>query len=389
MHMPVYKIAVVIPKYGLIGGAEGFVAELTERIARDLRYDVHVFANQWAALSDGITFHRVPIITVPKFMTTPSFAWFAGRMISRMGFDLVHAHDRIFTADVFTMHGIPHRFWIKNVRGKGMMSLYDTATSWVERKLVFEGRCACFLAVSGLVREIFLREYPIDFSRVAVINPGVATCAYSMNAQMQARRDIRAEFGIDPAVPLILFVSMNFEVKGLDRLIAGLGELRRRRPADDFRLLVVGKGNQPAYRRLAEGAGIVSQVIFTGPLPRERLEAIYQAGDMYAMLSKFDTFGLVVLEAMAASLPVVISGNVGARDVVRHGVNGFVIEDTADAKGIAETIALLLDEKIRAKMGEESLRTARENTWEAAADKVIKVYEDILQRPVSSKMPQP
>ena len=74
MPVPVYRIAVVIPKYGLTGGAEGFTAELTERIAGDPRYEVHVFANRWEKHSHRITFHQVPVITFPKFLTTISFA---------------------------------------------------------------------------------------------------------------------------------------------------------------------------------------------------------------------------------------------------------------------------------------------------------------------------
>ena len=61
------RVAVVIPKYGLVGGAEGHTAELTNRLAGDGHYDVHVFANRWTNHHPGITFHRVPIVTFPKF----------------------------------------------------------------------------------------------------------------------------------------------------------------------------------------------------------------------------------------------------------------------------------------------------------------------------------
>ena len=383
------KVAVIIPKYGLIGGAEGYVAELTERIARNPVYEVHVFANRWVALSDCVTFHRVPVISFPKFLTTVSFAYFVKKRIDKMDFDIVHTHDRIFAADIFTMHGVPHRFWTEKVRHKKMMSLYDRATIWVERKFVHEGQCARYLAVSGLAREIFMKEYSPDPRLVEVVNPGCVVFEDNNREQRHDKKDIREKFGIDLEVPLILFVSMNFEVKGLGSLIAGLGELKRRQSADDFRLLVVGKGDQEAYRRLARKAGIEGHVIFAGSLPRGRLKAVYRAGDIYAMLSQFDTFGLVVLEAMAASLPVVISGNVGAKDVVREGVNGFVIEDTADAGRIAEKIGLLLNEERRIQMGRDALQTAREHTWDTAADKVLRVYEEIIQNRVNSKIPQP
>ena len=139
------RIAVVIPKFGLVGGAENFASELTTRIAADPRYDVHVFANRWREEAPGITFHRVPIVRFPRSLTTPSFAWFANRAIAREDVDLIHTHERIFEADLFTMHGIPHRLWVRDVRKK-RMSLFDRATRRVEEQLGAESRgAAAFL----------------------------------------------------------------------------------------------------------------------------------------------------------------------------------------------------------------------------------------------------
>ena len=98
---------------------------------------------------------------------------------------------------------------------------------------------------------------------------------------------------------------------------------------------------------------------------------------------------MVVWEAMAASLPVIISSNVGAKDLVCEGINGFVIEDRADATIIAGRIGLLMERRLREKMGAAARRTACENTWEAAVEKVLAVYEDAHQSLVNSKMPQP
>ena len=117
------KIAVVVPKYGTIGGAEGYVSEVTERIAMDPRFEVHVFARRWQEKSGLVTFHRVPVLSFPKFLTTPSFAYFARRAMAGVAFDLIHAHDRIFDADLFSMHGIPHRLWVREVRKKRWMRI--------------------------------------------------------------------------------------------------------------------------------------------------------------------------------------------------------------------------------------------------------------------------
>ncbi len=371
------KIAVVIPKYGLVGGAEGFVAELTERIAQDEQYDIHVFANAWQPLSDRIIFHKIPVIRFPKFMTTPSFAYFAEKKIGKIPFDLIHTHDRIFRADLYTLHGIPHRVWIRDIRKKAFMSLFDRATAWTERRLVTNARR--FLAVSELTRDIFLREYPMNADRVPVIHPGIEIRQWGKGEREIHRQEIRHRFGISQTDIVILFVSMNFDIKGLDAVTAALGTLCRRNPAAPCKLLVVGKGNESHYKNLAQRLGIADRVIFTGVVDRQALDHIYAAGDLYAMLSKFDTFGLVVLEAMAASLPVLISANVGAKDIVIEGVNGFVIADTADTTAIAARLEALFDGQTRTSMAEEALQTALRHTWEDTAAKVKALYAELLR----------
>jgi UDP-glucose:(heptosyl)LPS alpha-1,3-glucosyltransferase len=371
------RIAVVIPKFGLVGGAEGFAAELTERIAADPRFVVHVFANRWMDSSGRIVFHQVPIVRFPKFLKTTSFAWFARREISAAGpFDLIHTHDRIFRADVYTMHGIPHRWWVREVRRK-RMSLFDRALARVEDRLVSEGGCRRFLAVSELARKIFLGEYPIDPARVTVVHPGIDASPYAKLDRERCRREIRGRFGIVPDEPLILFVSMNFAIKGLDHILRGLARLRKREPASRFRLLVAGRGDQKAYGRLARELGLGDAVVFAGAVAREKLPEFYLAGDLYAMLSRFDTFGMVVLEAMAAGLPVLISGSVGARDIVREGENGFVVENPADPEAIAERIETMLHGDARERMCREALKTTGENSWDMAVARVLTVYEEI------------
>ena len=374
----VRRIAVVIPKYGLVGGAEGFAAELTERLARDPRFEMHVFANRWVPGSGRVSFHRVPIISFPKFLTTPSFAFFAERRIRKAGIDLVHTHERIFRADLFTMHGVPHRYWVREVRRK-RMSLYDRATACVEERLIADPDCRLFLPVSGLTEEIFIHEYGIAPERVRVVHPGVDPARFEGMDPARCRSELARRFGIAPEERVILFVSMNFEIKGLDALLRGLAILARDPSAPPFRLLVAGKGNVRKYRELASALGIGDRIVFAGVIPGADLPALYAAADLYAMLSRFDTFGMVVLEAMAAALPVLVSDHVGAKDLVREGVNGSILPADAGPGEIARKLASLLSKEVRERMGRAARQTAREHTWDAAAARVAAIYAELLQ----------
>lgn len=86
------KIAVVIPKYNLIGGAEQFAAELTGKLCSRHQETFQVFANRWQSNSGSIPLHKIPIISFPKFLTAISFAYFAQRQLRRSNFPLVHSH---------------------------------------------------------------------------------------------------------------------------------------------------------------------------------------------------------------------------------------------------------------------------------------------------------
>ena len=275
------KIAVVIPKYGLVGGAEQFASELTGRLSHQTGYDFHVLANRWQTGTTDIKFHKIPIITFPKYLTTPSFAYFTQRRLNRNNFSLVHSHERIFGADIFTLHGIPHRYWVHNIRRK-KMSFYDLATAWVEKKLVYEGNCQKFIAVSGLTKDIFLQEYKINPDKVDVIHPGIDLNDYARHNKEDVRTHTRKEFGINNADPVILFAAMNFEIKGLDAILLSLAKLKSQK--HKFKLIVAGKGNIRKYAKIAQEAQIYENVIFVGPVSKEKLIRIYLACDMYMML---------------------------------------------------------------------------------------------------------
>jgi len=372
------KIAVVIPKYGLVGGGEKFVVELTERIAQRSSYEIHILANQWREQSSLVRFHKIPIISFPKYLTTISFAQFVEQKIKNIGFDLIHSHERIFAADIVSLHSIPHRLWVKDIRRKRFFSLFDRATIWVEKRLVHNNSNTIYLPVSNIAREKFTAEYPFVAGHVETLHPGVDMTSFDQFDRNQCRKGVRTQFGFHESDTVLLFVGMNFELKGLDQLISAMARIKTTHRETRLKLLIVGKGNIKKYQKMADGAGVGGDVRFSGVIT-EKMEEMYLSSDMYAMLSAFDTFGMTVLEAMAASLPVIISHNVGAKDLIQEDVNGFVV-DREDIDAISRRILLLLDKEKRSSMGLEAHRVAKNNTWDIMANKVLELYEKLLSR---------
>jgi UDP-glucose:(heptosyl)LPS alpha-1,3-glucosyltransferase len=370
------KIAVVVPKYGLVGGGERFASEITERLARDEDLEIHVFANRWVAGSNRIIFHKVPKIVFPRFLGPLVFAWYVKWKTERMNFDLVHSHHWILNADIFSAHGVPHAGWVRNVR-KRSPSLYDRAVIYIENRIMREGAKTCFLPVSSLAMAAFRHEYAELPGKWQIVHPGVNVARFSTPDRALCREEIRERYGIGTADILLLFVGMNFEVKGLDTIIAALAKARIARPEANIRLLVVGRGDEGKYRKMARSLGIAEAVTFAGTQV-EGLERYYRAADIFIMLSAFDTFGMVVLEAMAAGLPVIVSPNVGAKDLVQEGINGFILPFPQDAEAGVDRIVRLSGSEQRETMGAAAAQTASMHDWERLAENMAKIYETLL-----------
>jgi UDP-glucose:(heptosyl)LPS alpha-1,3-glucosyltransferase len=238
-------------------------------------------------------------------------------------------------------------------RKKKHMSLFDRAYGYIERRLVEGIRCRHFQPVSELTREAFVSEYDCRGKSIEVLYPGIDPEPFAARDRAHCRAVIRRRYGFAESDRIVLFVSMNFEIKGLDHLMAGIAMAKQNAHGAALKLLVVGKGNVRKFEHLATDLGIADDVVFAG-VCEAGIEQIYLGCDIFSMLSRFDTFGLTVLEAMAASLPVLISSQVGARDLVIQGENGYVVERT-DKQAVSRCFAGWSMKRTRLKMGRQAL----------------------------------
>jgi UDP-glucose:(heptosyl)LPS alpha-1,3-glucosyltransferase len=377
------KIAVVVPKFGLIGGGEHFASEITRRLAQNPNYEFHILANRWAPVA-GFTFHKIPYLLFPRFLRPLFFAWMVERRLKQLKPDLVHTHHWIYRADVFSLHGLPHHRWVDRVLRRSM-NWYDRAFDSIRHYALSHNPRSWFLPVSSITQEEYEHSTPMLPGHWQVMSPGVDLERFAAPSREDSRSSlIQHHPSLAGSDLILLFVGMNFELKGLDPIIASLGLAKAQAPEQKIRLVVVGRGNQAKYQRLAEEHGVGTDVVFTGAVS-SHIEEIYRASDALLLLSAFDTFGMVVSEAMAAGLPVLVSNHVGAKDLVREGENGYVLESPPQPRRVAGHILALLDAAHRARMADSALNTARHHGWDSVAQQMDQIYRAILSEKSTSR----
>ena len=364
-------------QYGTLGGGEIFAREVTERIARTGQFDMHVFSRKWESDCREVTFHRVPMWGVPRQLIPTAFAWMASRMARRMGFDLVHAQSRVADADVFSVHWCPHAFWTRDIL-KRKPRWSDRLRMRLDEGMLRGGASRVYMPVSAFQQQIFQSEYGALPGEWRVVHPGVRLESLAPEVLQPLRAPTRAALGLPADAMVILFVGMNFESKGLETVIRAVGLLKSRDPSSRPHVLVVGKGDESRFRRIAAEAGCAEAVTFAGA-HRDGLSRFHAAADAFAMPASFETFSMATLEAMAAGLPVIVSDSMGVRDLVRDGENGFVVTAEEIDQACASLLVRLLDEGVRRGMGEAARRTAQAHAWERVADAVASVYQARLQ----------
>ena len=153
---------------------------------------------------------------------------------------------------------------------------------------------------------------------------------------------------------------------------------------ENFRFLIIGDGHERDW--LKEN---VRNVEFTGVLFGEELARAYASMDIFAFPSHTDTFGNVVLEAMASAAPVVVTSSGGPKYLVNHGVNGFIADD--DRSFLDHVVTLARDGGMRQRMRVRAREFALCRYWDRIFDQVYDAYEYCLHanRAMAARQPAP
>lgn len=215
------------------------------------------------------------------------------------------------------------------------------------------------------------RGIPVE--RVAVLPTPTDVRLCAAPVPDAALRALRERLGIANGAPVILWVGLPVAFKNVDLLLAAYQHVRERHP--DARLVMVGDFSaRPDFKARAEAAG----VIFTGRVAHDDLPLYYHMADVYTHSSRYEGFGKVLVEALAAGTPVVATRADGPCEIVREGETGLLTEHKPGA--LAEAISRLLADPARARaMGAAGQRDVLERfDYERQLDRVVESFRATL-----------
>ena len=175
----------------------------------------------------------------------------------------------------------------------------------------------------------------------------------------------------------ILFVGRMEKRKGLPYLLSAFARLKWEHP--QVRLLVVGPGKlDPTSERIL-GERALKDVELLGPVPYAELPRYYRTADIFCSpATGSESFGIVLLEAMAAAKPIVASNIAGYASLIHQGVQGILVEPKDDQALAAALAQLITSPQLREEMGRRGQAIAQDFSWERVARRVMDYYQRLL-----------
>lgn len=349
------RLAFLYRRLGGAGGTEGDLYRTTAALAAR-GHDVHLFcAEPRAAPPPGVRLHRVRIVRAGRVVRLLSFAWAAPRAAARVGgWDVVVGFGRTPRQDLVRCGGGTHRAYLDSMRASGArgrsLGPYHRAVLALEAAQYRAGNFRRILAVSRRVRDEIASGYRVGAECIRVVYNGVDLQRFAPTHRPTLGAATRRDLGIPSDAPTVLAVGSGFRRKGVDALL----RLWKQGPPAAACLVVVGSDERlPAYRRLARQPELQGRVIVAGPQPQ--IERYYAAADAVVVPSLQEAFGNVVLEALAAGVPVVTSARVGAAELLTGALRDLMVDDPCDILALRNRLETALgthrDELCRAARG--------------------------------------
>jgi len=372
------KIALVSPyDFAYPGGVVNHISCLEQQFTR-MGHDVKIIAPASKAvytLGDRFihigTPRPIPVSgSIARITVSVRLESQINEVFEREKFDICHLHEPLMPTLCTTTLRLKHTPMVGTFHasgGKPWYTMFSPIMKWYLdrwfRKL--DGR----IAVSEIARTYANTFFPADYT---IIPNGIDTHHFnSHTTPIDTLKDGKLN---------ILFVGRFEKRKGFDYLINAYKLVKQEIP--DSRLIAVGPGvrlrNKYEKRAMKNG---LKDVVFTGYAAYSDLPRYYTTADIVCFpATGRESFGIVLLEAMAVSKPIVASDIAGYDCVLSDGVEGIAVPPR-DAEKLAEAIIKLgTDEKLRRQMGSRGKPKAAQYDWSLLAEKVLNFYVETLDR---------
>jgi phosphatidylinositol alpha-mannosyltransferase len=367
------KIGLVSPYvYPLPGGVTEHVRYLYEGL-RKRGHDVRIITSSHGLQrsSDGDVIRIGKGFSVPAngsvgtLTVSPRFVSQVGDVLDRERFDLLHFHEPFVP---FLSLVVLRQSTSVNVATFHAFGGFSPAYELGSRLLrPYARRLHGRIAVSAAARHFIDRYFPGDYK---VIPNGVDVDRFRRAVPIARWQD---------GTRNILFVGRHEPRKGLVELLKAFRILRK--TGCDCRLLIVGSGPQEREARRYVLTRRLQGVEFLGRVSDDEKAQLFKTADVYASpATGRESFGIVLLEAMAAGTPIVCSDIHGYKGVVRRGREGLLVPPRKP-KALASAIGqLLADDALRAEMGRNGRERADDFSWERVTAKVDDYYGFVIRR---------
>ena len=379
-----------------VGGMAVHTSELAATLA-DKGHQVHFFTRRMPGqlahdYIDGVHYHRCFYSQHRDFVDDVNNMCrsFVDRLFEVEDFvgrfDIVHTHDWL---------GANAMIWIKQGRGhKTVLTIHSTefgrcgnafyngqsvrireqeraGTYWADK----------VIAVSGATKKEIMWMYEVPDDKVCVIGNGVNWKRFDF--EMDAGK-IKAEYGIGPLDPTVLFCGRLVWQKGPDILVEAIPAILKGYP--NARFVFVGDGDmRGGLQARAQNLGVMHAVRFLGYRNGDELVRLTKASDVVCVPSRNEPFGIIVLEGWAAGKPVVVTENGGPSEYIRHETNGLKIYPRPDSVcwGVNRVLS---DFEWARQMGRNGRQFLEEHFGlDKVAEQTLEVYRQLSPEPV----PQP
>ncbi len=357
------NVAIAVHNFDHAEGTGGYAVELATRFA--VEHEVTIYARHVnAPVPQGARVVRVPARGGSAYATILTFPRALKHVME--SHDVVHAQGWVANAaDVVTAH-IVMQAWREAVRGNGVTPPWGERLfgGWVqsqERKLIAE-KARAVIAPSEQARDDIARCYGRD-RHVFVVRH-----AFPAPRNLPPRDKAFTQLGIPDDAFCALYVGD--ARKGLHRAMHAVAKTA------NHRLLIASHSPPSAYLGEASRLGLANRMHWLGPL--RDLDAVYAAADVLLHPTVYDTFGMVVAEAMAFGTPVIVSRNAGIAELIEDGRSGILVD--ADSP---EEISVHLDQMAHdgqrlAAMAAAAQEVAGKRDWDVVARETLAVYEQAL-----------